>query len=67
MLSLHNILADGLKDMAWLVSSFSSLNSFYVSGIKGLGSLVNSVSEANLVRSQDAENAVQRYLSVVGQ
>lgn len=62
-LGVHNILADGLKEMSGLVSSTSNLNRFYSTAIKGLGSLVNSVSEASLMRSQEVEGAVQRYLS----
>lgn len=64
-LGVHNLLADGLRGMSDMMGSSSNINKFYSSGIKGLGSLVSSVSEANLMRSQEVENAVQKYLSSV--
>ncbi len=62
-LGVHNILSSGLQDMSSTMNSCSNLNSFYPSAVKGLGGVVNSVSEANLLRNQDAERAVNRYLS----
>lgn len=65
-LGVHNMLSEGLQDMSAVMNSCSNINSFYPSAIRGLGSLVNSVSEANLMRSQAVESAVQRYVSSGG-
>ncbi len=62
-LGLHKILAGGLQEMAGMMKPGSGLNSFYSSANNNFGRLVASVSEANLMRSREVEDTVQRYLS----
>ncbi len=62
-LGMHNLLADGLRDMAGIMEPVSSVNSFYPAAVKSLGGLVSSVSEANLMRNIEVEDAVRRYTS----
>lgn len=61
-LGMHNILAEGLSEMSGIIASSKGFE-FYPTAIGNLGTFVSSVSEASLLRSQDVEAAVQRYLS----
>ncbi|MFH0752494.1 MAG: hypothetical protein V1914_02745 [archaeon] len=62
-LGMHNVLAEGLRGMAGLMEPISGLNDFYPAAVKNLGGLVSSVSEANLMRNIEVEDAVKRFTS----